>query len=76
MTFEVIESKTVRLEQGDTGFMIVDHFSTVPRAQLEISNDCPDHITHAIVIATQKGWLKPVAYMKKTELVFDMLQES
>ena len=46
-----------------------------PRAGFEISNDCPREYKLMIMEATKNGWLQPVAYMKESEYIWEVLGE-
>lgn len=76
INFETLESKTVSLRQGDPDFTIQDNFCIVQRAAIEISNSCPHGYALIIAEAISKGWLKPVAHIKKTEQIFNILENS
>jgi hypothetical protein len=76
MTFELLESKTVRIKTGDPDFMIVDNICMVPRAGFELSEDCPKDYAYIINLAILQGWLKPVANMKRSEQIFNALENS
>jgi hypothetical protein len=55
--------------------MIDNGIVMAPRAGLEISNDCPRQYKSMIMEAIKNGWLKPVAYMKESEYVWEQLGE-
>lgn len=76
MNFTIVEPKTVKLEPGDDGFTLVDNLFVVQRAAIEISKQCPDSYALIIAEALRKGWIKPVAYIKRTEQIFDRLENS
>lgn len=76
INFETLESKTVALRPGDPGFTIQDNFYIVQRAGIEIQSNCPHGYALIIAEAINKGWLKPVAHIKKTEQVFNLLENS
>lgn len=76
MTFITIESKTVKLKQGDAEFNIIDNLSVVPRASIEIQASCPASYVQLITYAITRGWIKPIAHIKKTEHIFNVLERS
>ena len=65
--------KTVR--QGDPDFVIINGNIMAARAGFEISNNCPRQYKSMIMEAIKNGWLKPIAYMKESEFVWEKLGE-
>jgi hypothetical protein len=64
------------IKQGDSDFHFShDGFTLTPRASLEISSMCPSHMRMMIERALVDGYLKPVAYMKDTEYMWEKLGE-
>ena len=59
----------------DPNFTIQDGITIAPRAGFEISNDCPRQYKLMITEAIKNGWLKPIAYMKESEYVWEQLGE-
>lgn len=74
INFANTESTTVRILPGDPDFTITDNFCIVQRAAIEISNKCPHGYNLIIAEAISRGWIKPVAYIKKTEQVWNALE--
>ena len=74
--FKLSEPVTVRVKPGDRDFMIVDNLCMVPRAGFELSKDCPESYAFTINMAILKGWLKPVASMKRSEQILNILERS
>lgn len=68
-------TRVKKIEKGDSDFTFVHGFSVYSRASLEISALCPAHIRLAIERALCDGYLKPVAYMKDTEYMWEKLAE-
>ena len=64
--------KTIRKDDPD--FHIVNGITMAPRAGFEISNECPRQYKLMIMEAINNGWLKPIAYMKESEYVWEQLQ--
>jgi hypothetical protein len=65
--------KTIRKDDPD--FTIINGIVMAPRAGFEISNDCPKQYISMITEAIKNGWLKPIAYMKESEYVWEQLGE-
>jgi len=65
--------KTIR--QSDPDFMIDNGIVMAPRAGLEISKQCPNNYASLIAECINNGWLKPIAYMKESEYVWEKLGE-
>ena len=64
----------VKLVRGDQGFSVNDGVTIYSRACLEIAESCPEHIRSMIMHAYAEGWIKPVAYVHESELMFDTLK--
>lgn len=62
------------IKQDDPKFNIIDGIFSVPRAGFEISEECSPHFKTIIGKAIQMGWLKPVAYVKDSELFWEEFQ--
>jgi hypothetical protein len=58
---------TVKLLPGDQGFDFREGMVHYERAGMVIHPDCPDSVRDTILEASNRGWLKPVAYMKQEE---------
>jgi hypothetical protein len=63
--------RTIR--EDDSNWKIVDRQVVSPRAGFEISEHCPDSWKNVILDAIRNGYLKPVAYMKDSELMWETL---
>jgi hypothetical protein len=61
--------------KDSSDFYFSDGLVTYPRAGFEISMQCPVGYQEMIMTAFEKGWIKPVAYMKESEYVWDRLQQ-
>jgi hypothetical protein len=76
MTTFTTPDKTIKtIRQDDPDFIIDDGIIMAPRAGIEISNDCPRQYKLMIIEAKKNGWLQSVAYMKKSEFVWEKLGE-
>jgi len=75
MMFSVYSSRIRTIQQGDDNFIIQDNLTLSPRAGFEIDQRCPRE--HLLVIQEfiQYGWLRPVAYVKDSELMWETLQQ-
>ena len=67
-------TKTIR-PGDDNWFFTTDDIVLVPRAGFEINPQCPREYKMIIAEYLDNGWLKPVAYIKESELMFDILTE-
>ena len=72
--YTVAKNAIHTIRSDDPDFMITDGFRTSVRAGFEIENNCPESWRAAILKAIDHGWLKPVAYIHETELVWGKLQ--
>ena len=63
------------IKQGDSDFHFShDGITLTPRASLEISQVCPAHMRMMIEQAIVNGYLRPVAYLREDEFVWEKLQ--
>jgi hypothetical protein len=67
--------KIKTLKPGDNNWYIDSNFIRTPRAGFEISINCPNNYREVIEQCVNFGWLKPVAYMKDTEYMWEQLQK-
>jgi hypothetical protein len=64
------------LKSGDRDFTFSPNGVTlVPRASLEISPNCPSEYKQIITQAYRNGWLKPVANIRNTEYLMELLKD-
>lgn len=73
MTFVVQKSTTQRIYRGQSDFNMIDGIKLVPRAEIEILEQCPWQVRDQINFAIAKGWLQVVANVRDEELVWDKL---
>ena len=66
-TIDHDDADTVQLLPGDQGFNFQNGMVRYERAAMLIHPDCPDHVRGLILEARNRGWIKPVAYMKQEE---------
>lgn len=67
MKFTVNESPWVTLRNGDTGFRLDNGITVCDRAGIEITNTCPSGMATVIADAWEKGWIRPVAVVPKSD---------
>ena len=65
--------RTVR--EGGSKWWIQDGVAVYPRAGFEINEKCPDTWKPLIQQAIEYGYIKPVAYMKDSELMWETLTD-
>ena len=65
--------KTIR--QNDPDFYIDNGITISPRAGLEINQRCPENYRSLILECVEHGWLKPIAYIKESEYIWEKLGE-
>jgi len=75
MSYTIHRSQIHTIRQEDPNFTIQDGITIAPRAGFEISNDCPRQYKLMIMEAIKNGWLQPIAYMKESEFVWEVLGE-
>ena len=75
MTYTTSDKTIKTIRKDDPNFMIINGIVMSPRAGFEISNDCPRQYKLMIIEAIKNGWLKPIAYMKESEYVWEQLGE-
>lgn len=64
-----------KLKRGEPDFMMNDGIQVVPRAAVEFSELCPGNLILQVQDAIGKGWIRPVAYIKESEFVWEKVQE-
>lgn len=75
MTFKMYSSRIRTIRQDDKDFRMQDGILTSPRAGFEISVNCPSDYKSMLSYCIDMGYIKPVAYMKDSELMWDTLQQ-
>ena len=66
--------KTLKSKDQDFTFS-PDGITLVSRAAIEISQRCPENYRDLILECINHGWVKPVAYMKESEYIWEKLGE-
>lgn len=75
MTFTTPDKIIKTIRKDDPDFYIDNGIAIAPRAGFEISNDCPRQYKSMIMESYKNGWLKPIAYIKESEYVWEKLGE-
>ena len=71
MTFKVEQSTVRTIRKGEKGFMLSDGLIASPRAGFEMSNNMPSQYRTMFLQCIENGWIKPVAYVKDSELFWE-----
>ena len=66
--------KTLRHNEADFVFS-PDGITIVPRASLEIAQDCPYEYKLILAKCLDQGWLTPVAHMRDVEYTMELLRK-
>ena len=75
MNITLHKSHIKTLCQEDPDFKMVDGFAVVPRAGFHVLPECPKNYRDVIMECINHGWLKPVAYVRDNELLWDHLSQ-
>ena len=70
---QVSRVKTIR--RGEADFMLRDGIVSCPRAGFEIGRGCPKEYRQILMQSMSHGWIKPVAHVMDSELMWDRLRE-
>lgn len=73
MTFTTLENPFKRISNNDQQFYMNDGIRQVPRAAIEVQQNIPYNYKLMITECIDKGWIKPVAYVKTKELFWEVL---
>ena len=66
----------VTLRPGHEDFVFSPNgITVVPRAAIEISQQCPENYRSLIAECLNQGWIKPVAYMREIEYTMELLKK-
>jgi hypothetical protein len=68
-------SRVKTIKQGEADFMLRDGIVSCPRAGFEISEKCPAEYQKILYECWGNGWIKPVAHVMDSELMWDRLSE-
>jgi hypothetical protein len=61
------------LKQGEADFCFVDGMKLVPRAGLELSEDCSTYFKSMLIEAINRGWIKSVARVPDVEYTWEKI---
>lgn len=75
MTFTIKQTTIRTIKQSDPKFNIVDGMVMAPRAGFEIGLGCPKEYKMIISECIGRGWLRPIANVKDTELFWEEFQK-
>ena len=72
----VSETPWVRIAKGDPSWHLEGPVSVTGRAAIDVTDACPADIARIIIMAAERGWIKPVAYVPKDDptLMWDRLK--
>ncbi len=66
-------SNIITIRQGDKNFIMTDGFMVSPRAGFEINPKCPMEYSMVLTECINKGWMKPVAFVKEKDFMWEKL---
>jgi hypothetical protein len=68
--------KVLCLKSNDDNFRFCnDGFTLTPRAGLEVSANCPSSVRMTIERAMIDGFIRPVAFIRESELIWGKLKD-
>jgi hypothetical protein len=70
-----LKDKIKTIKPGDEGWHIKGQLTLTPRAGFEINESCPTNYRKVLAECINYGWLKPVAYVKESEYIWEKLGE-
>ena len=71
--FNVHRSLVRKINSNDSDFQIIDGVTVASRAAIEITASCPREYQMILTQCIAQGWVKPVAYIRDPELMWDKL---
>ncbi len=74
MTFKEPKVKIKTVKNDDPMFYIKGDVTVSCRAGFEISQGCPHEYRLILADCIDRGWIKPVAYMRDDEYVWESLK--
>lgn len=69
------KDKVKIIRRGDSDFYILAGDWVYPRAGFEIDTNCPQNTKRFLIECIENGWIKPVAYMKESEYIWEKVAE-
>ena len=75
--FKAIEPKhkIKTISRDDKMFYIKSDWTITPRAGFEINTQCPREYRLILSECIDRGWIKPVAYMRDDEYMWESLKQ-
>jgi hypothetical protein len=67
--------KIKTIKPGDEDWYIKGQLTLTPRAGFEITERCPAEYQKLLMECWGNGWIKPIAYMKESEYIWEKLGE-
>nr|NDG05973.1 hypothetical protein [Oxalobacteraceae bacterium] len=67
-------SEWIRLTPQDPGFRVQDGIIMVPRAGIELSDQCPKAFKDLLIHALDQGWVQPVARVHQHDYLIARLK--
>jgi len=56
-------------------FWTTDGFTLVPRAAIQINDECPAEYQTIITECIERGWVSPIAYVKESSYMWEKLKD-
>lgn len=66
--------KIKTIKNDDRMFYIKGALTMTPRAGFEVSKQCPYEYRLVLTECIDRGWIKPVAYMRDDEYIWESLK--
>lgn len=76
MTIKSRDPQVRKLTYKDEDFCIISGLAYYPRANMVISDDCPQKFRSMITTAISRGWLSTEAWVKDSELMWEKLSDN
>ncbi len=67
--------KIKTIKPGDIDWYIKSGLTVTPRAGFEITEHCPQEYQKLLMECWGNGWIKPIAYIKESEYIWEKLSE-
>lgn len=64
-----------KLQFSDDDFCFNEDNTEYYRAAIELDKEIPVQFKRIVIECFEKGWIKPVAYIREQELIWDKLHE-
>ena len=74
-TYTMPKVKIKTIKQNEQMFYIRGDITMSPRAGFEISQSCPREYRLILADCIDRGWIKPVAYMRDDEYLLEALKQ-